>query len=53
MNQQHALPELITAWIFGFIGFISFNTVPIILSSIASILAIVNYYYQIKKNRKP
>lgn len=28
------------------------ETIPIILSSIASAMAIVNYYYSIKKNRK-
>lgn len=43
---------LIFGWCLGFIGAVSLEKVPIILSSIASLLAIVNYYYQIKKNKK-
>jgi hypothetical protein len=42
---------LIFGWMLGFIAFISVEKVPIILSSIASLMAIVNYYYQIKKNK--
>lgn len=43
---------LIIGWIFGFIGATSLGWLPIILSSVASIMAIVNYYYQIKKNKR-
>lgn len=39
-------------WITGFIGVASMSLLPIILSSIASAMAIVNYYYQIKKNKQ-
>lgn len=39
-------------WIAGFIGIASMSLIPIILSSVASLMAIVHYYYQIKKNRK-
>jgi hypothetical protein len=42
---------LFMGWYFGFIGFVSVNWVPMVLSSIASLMAIVNYYYLIKKNR--
>jgi hypothetical protein len=38
-------------WIAGFIGLASMSLIPIILSSIASLMAIVNYWYQIKKNK--
>lgn len=38
-------------WVTGFIGLVSLSAVPIILSSIASLMAIVNYYYQIKKTK--
>lgn len=44
---------LIFGWCLGFIGAISLGWVPIALSSIASAMAIINYYYQIKKNKKP
>jgi hypothetical protein len=44
---------LISGWLLGFIGAVSLGTIPIILSSIASVMAIVNYYYQIRKNKKP
>lgn len=43
---------LIAGWIFGFIGATSLGVIPIVLSSLASVMAIVNYYYQIKKNKK-
>jgi len=42
---------LFMGWYFAFIGFVSLNWLPMLLSSIASIMAIINYYYQIKKNR--
>lgn len=44
---------LIFGWLLGFIAAISWNVLPIVLSSAASIMAIINYYYQIKKNKKP
>jgi hypothetical protein len=44
---------MVVSWLFGFVGAVSWNIIPIILSSAASIMAIVNYYYQIKKNKKP
>lgn len=44
---------MIVSWMLGFIGAVSWNIVPIILSSVASIMAIINYYYQIKKNKRP
>ena len=44
---------LISGWLLGFIGAVSLGTIPIILSSVASAMAIINYYYQIKKNKKP
>lgn len=43
---------LIFGWVLGFIGATSLGIIPIVLSSIASVMAIINYYYQIKKNRK-
>jgi hypothetical protein len=43
---------LTIGWILGFVGATSLNWIPIVLSSAASIMAIVNYYYQIKKNKK-
>jgi hypothetical protein len=43
---------LITGWVLGFIGATSLGIIPIALSSLASLMAIVNYYYQIKKNKK-
>ena len=43
---------LIYGWILGFIGATSLGIIPIALSSIASLMAIINYYYQIKKNKK-
>jgi hypothetical protein len=42
---------LSVSWICGFIS-LNITMVPIILSSIASVLACINYYYQIKKNKK-
>lgn len=51
MNEQRGVVELFIGWYFGFIGFVSMNWLPMILSSIASVMAIINYYYQIKKNR--
>lgn len=50
VNNGHVLT--IISWLLGFIGAVSWNIVPIVLSSAASIMAIINYYYQIKKNRK-
>jgi hypothetical protein len=44
---------LVCGWLLGFIGATSLGIIPIVLSSVASLLAIVNYYYQIKKNKKP
>jgi hypothetical protein len=40
---------LICGWILGFIGATSLGVIPIVLSSVASLMAIINYYYQIKK----
>jgi hypothetical protein len=54
-TMDHAITGhvgLICGWILGFIGATSLGIVPIVLSSIASLLAIINYYYQIKKNKK-
>lgn len=51
-NQAVGPVGLIIGWLFGFIGMVSLGTIPIILSSIASAMAIVNYYYQIKKNKR-
>jgi hypothetical protein len=42
---------LAISWI-GSILAINITIIPIVLSSIASLMAIVNYYYQIKKNKK-
>lgn len=42
---------MVISWLFGFIGAVSWNMLPIFLSSVASVMAIVNYYYQIKKNK--
>lgn len=42
----------IFGWIAGFIGIASMSLIPIVLSSLASIMACIHYYYQIKKNRK-
>lgn len=53
MNQKSvAAYELAISWYFGVIGAITLHTIPIILSSVASLMAIINYYYQIKKNRQ-
>lgn len=53
MDHQNIGPVgLIIGWLLGFIAAVSWNVVPIVLSSAASIMAIINYYYQIKKNRK-
>jgi len=41
---------LICGWFFGFIG-TSLGIIPIVLSSAASLMAIINYWYQIKKNK--
>jgi hypothetical protein len=42
---------LFTSWYFALATIVSMGWVPLILSSVASIMAIINYYYQIKKNR--
>lgn len=42
---------LFTGWYFAFASLVSLNWIPVTLSSVASVMAIVNYYYQIKKNR--
>jgi len=42
---------MVVSWLLGFIGAVSWNMLPIALSSIASVMAIINYYYQIKKNK--
>jgi hypothetical protein len=52
-NGQMGHVFMVFSWVAGFIGAVSWNVVPIALSSIASVMAIINYYYQIKKNRKP
>jgi hypothetical protein len=41
---------LTISWI-GSIMAINITLIPIVFSSIASILACINYYYQIKKNK--
>jgi hypothetical protein len=52
MNDHNVgIVGLFMSWYFGFIGFVSLNWLPMVLSSAASIMAIVNYYFQIKKNR--
>lgn len=43
--------ELFIGWYFAFVGLVSPHWIPMTLSSLASIMAIVNYYFQIKKNR--
>jgi hypothetical protein len=43
---------LIIGWIFAFFTWVNPSIIPIILSAAASIMACVNYYYQIKKNKK-
>ena len=43
---------LAAGWVFSVLSIMSLNTIPIILSSIASIFAIINYYQQIKKRNK-
>jgi hypothetical protein len=51
-NPLTAFIQLFVAWYFAFVSIINANIIPIILSSIASTMAIINYYYQIKKNKK-
>lgn len=52
MNEHSVgIVGLFISWYFGFIGFVSLNWVPMLLSSAASIMAIINYYYQIRKNK--
>lgn len=56
-NQHHgqgAIGYVLTgfSWVAAFISLTSLSIIPIILSSVASILACVNYYYQIRKNKK-
>lgn len=41
------------SWLLGFIGISTLSIIPIILSSAASTMAIIHYYYQIKKNKTP
>lgn len=43
---------LLIGWISAIIGAISMQHIPMLFSSIASALAIYNYYLQIRKNRK-
>ena len=50
MNETAPI-KLILGWYFTFASVVSGSWIPVVLSSIASIMAIVNYYYQIKKNR--
>lgn len=42
---------LVTGWFFGIVGTFNAGIIPLILSSIATSMAIVNYYYQIKKHK--
>jgi len=51
MSNYPGIIGLFVGWYFCFASLVSLNWVPVVLSSIASLMAIVNYYYQIKKNR--
>jgi hypothetical protein len=54
-TMDNAIPGhigLIAGWVLGFIGATSLGIIPIALSSLASLMAIINYYYQIRKNKK-
>lgn len=57
MNHDHTNGSigtmgLIVGWIFTFFTWVNPSIIPVILSSVASIMAAINYYYQIKKNKK-
>lgn len=51
MNFEHLKGHVLTAmsWMFAII---QPSIIPLILSSTASVMACVSYYFQIKKNRK-
>lgn len=52
MNEQSlGITGLFMGWYFGLVSYISFHWIPATLSSIASLMAIINYFYQIRKNR--
>lgn len=51
MNNNFGIVTLFGSWYFTLVSITGIHWVPVALSSIASLMAIINYYYQIKKNR--
>jgi hypothetical protein len=51
MNTRQAYVELVIGYIFGIAHIFSKDNVLFILSAAASVMAIINYYIQIKRNR--
>lgn len=50
-HRMYEIGTMIFSWIFGLIS-LPVTAIPIILSSIASVMACINYYYQIRKHKK-
>ena len=50
-HRVYEIGTMSLSWLFGLIS-LPITTIPIILSSIASIMACINYYYQIRKHKK-